>query len=276
VVENGRAVGIRLAGSAGTIRAREVILASGSYGSPAILLRSGIGPADELAGLGVPVTVELPGVGRNLHDHPLLRMRFATSEEPAPMWHQVMLTTRSDGASGPVDLQLFPSGPAATDDGAVLTLLVALLQPYSRGRVRLTSPAPGAALDIVPGHLSHPGDLPRIVAGMRLARQIAATSPLSDHLDEEVWPGREIVDDDALASAATSAMNTYHHAAGTCRMGPADDPGAVVDARARVHGVAGLRVVDASIMPAITRANTNLPTLGLAERAAELITDDLR
>jgi choline dehydrogenase len=168
-----------------------------------------------------------------------------------------------------VDLQVFPSGPAAGPDGELaFTLLVALLRPYSRGHVRVTAADPAAPLDIEPGHLADPADLPRIVTGMELARDIAATAPLAGYLGGESWPGERVTTPDELGGAAAAGTNTYHHAVGTCRMGPTGDPGAVVDAVGRVYGVDGLRVVDASIMPTIPAANTNLPTLMVAERCA--------
>lgn len=269
VIEDGRAAGVRPAGSTETIAGRRVIVAAGSFGSPAVLLRSGVGPAGDLAPLGVPVRRDLPGVGANLHDHPLLRIRHDTADAAVPLQHQAMLTLTGD--DGRVDRQVFPSGPVAEPTGAVLTLLVALLRPRSRGRVRLTAADPAAPLSVVPGHLDHPDDLPRIVDGVRQARRIAAAPPLAGHLGAETWPGPAVRDDESLGNAVRAGMNTYHHPVGTCRMGPADDAGAVVDATGRVHGVDGLRVVDASIMPAIPAANTNLPTLMLAERCAERI-----
>lgn len=240
VLAGDRAVGVRLA-SGTLVEGATIVLAAGAYGSPALLLRSGI---------------DLPGIGRNLHDHPLLRMKYSMPDESAPLLHQAMLTARSSG-DGPYDLQVFPSGPI---DG-VLTLLVALMTPHSRGAVTMR--------EITPGHLSAPEDLAPIVAGMRLAREIAAASPLAERVSEELWPGAEVRSDEDLADAAAATMNTYHHAVGTCRMGPANDPLAVVDSSGRVHGVKGLRVADASAMPTIPRANTNLPTLMLAEKLAD-------
>ncbi len=242
LVENGRATGVQLRGD-DCIHADEVVLCAGAFGSPTVLLRSGIGPAHELAALGVPVRHDLPGVGRNLQDHPLLRLPYDADGLPvADPPRQTLLTTRTG-------IQVFPSGPTA-DEPHTLTLLVALMAPRSRGVLRLASADPGVPPDIDPGHLREPDDAERLADGARLAHR------LSRRLGVE---GPEPV----LESAGS-----YQHPVGTCRMGPASDRHSVVDATGRVHGVAGLRVVDASVMPSIPSANTNLPTLMLAERLA--------
>ncbi|WP_170225818.1 GMC family oxidoreductase [Pseudonocardia cypriaca] len=242
LVENGRATGVQVRGG-DRIHAGEVVLCAGAFGSPAILLRSGIGPAHELAALGVPVRHDLPGVGRNLQDHPLLRLPYdAGSLPPANPPRQTLLTTR-DG------IQVLPSGPTI-DEPQILTLLVALMTPRSRGVLRLASADPAVPPRIDPGHLRDPDDVARLTAGARLAHRLAR------HLGVQ---GPEPVVEDA---------GSYQHPVGTCRMGPADEPHAVVDGSGRVHGVEGLSVIDASIMPSIPSANTNLPTLMLAERLA--------
>jgi choline dehydrogenase len=259
LVENGRATGVQLLGG-DRIRAGQVVLSAGTFGSPTILLRSGIGPADELAALGVPVRHDLPGVGRNLHDHPLLRLSFATDGHPVadPPRH-TLLTTRN--GSDPPDIQVFPSGPTA-DEPDTLTLLVGLMTPRSRGVLRLASADAADPPRIDPGHLRDSDDVARLAAGARLARRLAATAPLSRYLGP---PPPEPSEAWVIENAAS-----YQHPVGTCRMGPADDPRAVVDSTGRVHGVAGLTVVDASAMPSIPSANTNLATLMLAERLAEV------
>jgi choline dehydrogenase-like flavoprotein len=254
-----RATGVQLLGG-DRIRAGPVVLSAGAFGSPTILLRSGIGPADELAALGVPVRHDLPGVGRNLHDHPLLRLSFAADGHPVadPPRH-TLLTTRN--GSDPPDIQVFPSGPTA-DEPDTLTLLVGLMTPRSRGVLRLASADAADPPRIDPGHLRDSDDVARLAAGARLARRLAATAPLSRYLGP---PPPEPSEAWVIENAAS-----YQHPVGTCRMGPADDPRAVVDSTGRVHGVAGLTVVDASAMPSIPSANTNLATLMLAERLAEV------
>jgi choline dehydrogenase len=252
LVEDGRAIGVQLV-DGDRIHADQVVLCAGAFGSPTLLMRSGIGPADELARLGVPVHRDLPGVGRNLHDHPLLRIPFAADGlPPADPPRHTLLTTRTD-------VQVFPSGPTV-DEPDVLTLLVGLMAPRSRGALRLASADPAIPPRIDPGHLQDPDDVARLTAGARLAHRIAATAPLSPHLSaRSPEPGPRWVRENA---------GSYQHPVGTCRMGPADDPHAVVDGTGRVHGVEGLSVIDASIMPSIPSANTNLPTLMLAERLA--------
>jgi choline dehydrogenase len=234
-----------------------------------LLLRSGIGPADDLLGAGVPVVADLPGVGANLHDHLLLRMRFATPCPPRQPEREALLTASSNGAEGP-DLQVFPSGPAPAADGdaSVLVLLVALLAPRSRGRVSIASPDPARAPRIDPGLLSDPSDVAGVVAGVRLARRLAGTPPLSGLVERELWPGPDLVDDRELARSVRAGVGNYQHPVGTCRMGPPHDPGAVVGPDGRVHGIDGLSVADASIMPTIPSANTNLPTMMVAEHLA--------
>jgi choline dehydrogenase len=239
LVEDGRATGVQLRGG-DRIHADHIVLCAGAFGSPTLLLRSGIGPADELAALGVPVEHDLQGVGRNLQDHPLLRLQYDADGLPvADPPRQTLLTTR-DG------IQVFPSGPTA-DEPHTLTLLVALMTPRSRGALRLASAGPPR---IDPGHLREPDDAERLAEGARLAHR------LSRHLGID---GPEPV---------LQNVGSYQHPIGTCRMGPADDPRSVVDGTGRVHGLEGLSIIDASIMPSIPSANTNLPTLMLAERLA--------
>jgi choline dehydrogenase len=252
LVRGGRAIGVRLTDGT-TLHADSVVLCAGSFGSAAVLLRSGVGPADELRPQGIDVVVDVPGVGANLHDHPLLRFEFTTDSAPAVPIRQTLLTARSDPALPAPDVQIFPSGP----DGATLTLLVALLTPQSRGRLTLTSADPAAPPRIDPGHLSDPNDLPPIATGVQFARDIAAV--MSTHLTSVSDPGEPI----------TNQVSAYHHPVGTCRMGT--DPLAVVDHHGRVHGLERVRVVDASIFPTIPTANTNIPTLMAAEHLAPTI-----
>jgi choline dehydrogenase len=269
----GRAIGVALAAPAETIRARRVIVAAGTYGSPALLLRSGIGPAAELRGLGLDVIAERPGVGANLADHPLVALALAAAapQPPAPSpWSQVLLTCASGPGVRGFDLHVF--GGRARNDSDLYSLIVGLMAPRSVGRVMLRSADPAAAPAIDPGYLAHPDDLPRLVAGVRLARGLSRTRPMAGLVREEIWPGPAVPDtDEALAAAIRGRLGTYHHPVGTCRMGRPDDPMAVVDTRGAVHGVAGLWVVDASIMPSIPAANTHLPTLMVAERCAEAL-----
>ncbi len=247
VVDGSRVTGVRLTDGE-RIDAGLVVLAAGTFGSPAILLRSGIGPAAELTELGIPIRHDLLGVGGNLHDHPLLWTPFGTDDPVEGPPRQVLLTTRSPQAGDVPDLQIFPSGPAP--DGTTIMLL-ALLQPRSRGRLRLGSADPTAPLLIEPALLDDPVDQERVKYGAELVRELARTAPLSAHLGDARSPGD---------------VRAYHHPVGTCRMG--SGPEAVVDHTGHVHGLDGLMIADASIIPAIPAANTNLTVLMLAEHLA--------
>jgi choline dehydrogenase len=143
-----------------------------------------------------------------------------------------------------------------------------VMTPRSRGTVQLRSSEPGDAPRIDLGLFSDPGDMPRMLDAIRVARHLAATEPLRGLLGDELMPGTAAVDDDALEAAVRAGCEIYHHPVGTCRMGRADDPDAVVDSRGAVHGMRGLSVIDASIMPSIPAANTNVPTIMVAERCA--------
>ncbi|AXK35119.1 dehydrogenase [Streptomyces armeniacus] len=270
LLRDGRAAGVALAEPPETVPARTVILAAGAYGSPAALLRSGIGPEQDLRRLGIHVRHALPGVGRNLHDHPLLRLRFAAHGTPRALACLALLTTRSGPGETAPDLHIFPGPITEGEEGPEpeLTVLVGLLAPSSRGQLRLRGPAPDTLPEIDTGLLRHPADLARLRAGVVRARGLAATAPLAGHLGAELWPGPAVSSDEELDAALREGTNLYQHPVGTCRMGPADDPASVVDHLGRVHGLEGLRVIDASIMPVIPNANTNLSTMMLAEHLA--------
>lgn len=277
VFEGQRAVAVRLSGSAETIQADRIILAAGAFGSPAILMRSGIGPAAHLKSLGIHVMHDLPSVGRNLSDHPLLALHFtatAGSENvPGP---QAMLTLKSSDSSAGPDLQIFPwtISPAEPEATPVLEIYVALVKPLSRGSLHLSSSDPMAAPVIDLGFFTDPGDMPRIIHAVRVAQRLAKTSPLSGVALEELFPGTQAIESTAdLETAIRTKIGTYYHPVGTCRMGPVADASAVVDPHGNVHRVEGLSVNDASIMPTIPAANTNLPTLMLAERCSAWLTE---
>ena len=273
----GRVSGLALA-SGEVIPASRVVLASGSYGSPAILLRSGVGPKAHLAGLGIACASDLDGVGRNLSDHPLMGVGFAM---PSPIsadrpGYQVVLTLRSSLADDPgPDLHIFPSFSAPDDSGKNLfTLYVGVMKPRARGRLMLDSTDPATPPRIHTAMLEDDRDFARIIEGVGEARRIARTAPLSGLALEELMPGPGTAAD--LDAAVRAQSGTYFHPVGTCRMGPAGDRGAVVDSAGRVHGIDGLHVADASIMPTIPRANTNLTALMIAERIAELLLTETR
>ncbi len=229
VVEGGRVVGVRLAEPAETLPAERVVLAAGSFGSPAILLRSGIGPATELAAAGIPVVADRPGVGVNLADHPGMGVVFATgvpARVGAP-WFQTLLTVANAPTAASPDVHVVCGhrpGEAA-GDLAIAWLWVALLTTRARGRLRLGSADPAAAPSIELGLLEHPDDLAGLLAGVRVARRLARTAPLADLLGAERYPGAAVADEGPELEAAVRAeVNTYYHPVGTCRMGRAGDP----------------------------------------------------
>ncbi len=305
--EGRRAVGVRYAlrGGAREARARaEVVLCAGAIGSPQLLQLSGVGPGELLRGLGIEVVLDLPGVGENLQDHLQLRSIFRCTEptlndevnnplrklliglefllrRSGPMSmgaSQVYAFARTRPELETPDVQFHFQPLSADRPGAGLhrysafTASVCQLRPESRGTVRITSPDPRAYPAIRPNYLSTPGDQRTAVAALRLTRALAATRALAPYISEELVPGPEYRSDEELLERARAIGQTIYHAAGTCKMGP--DPLAVVDERLRVRGIERLRVVDASIMPAITAGNTNAPTIMIAEKAADLIGED--
>jgi choline dehydrogenase len=278
LIESGRAVGVLLA-SGEAVMADQVVLAAGAYSSPAVLLRSGIGLAEDLRQLGITPVADLPGVGQGLIDHPLLGVDFPYAGTVAPAHkYQVMLTIRSAHAETPgPDLHVFAAGPfewAGSPTGAVFALVVSVVKPRSRGWLKLRSTDPTEPPRIDPAHLRHPDDLARMVEAVVEARRLSRQPPLAELVaGPELSPGAGIADGDesGLGSAIRSRVDTYHHPVGTCRMGPDPSRGAVVNPRGDVYGVAGLTVADASVMPDIPGANTNLPVIMVAERLAAWI-----
>jgi choline dehydrogenase len=275
VFEGHRATGIRLAAPDETIWADTIILAAGTYNSPMVLMRSGLGPAEHLRALGIPVLQDMPGVGANLVDHPFVALRFAAppgAYDGGRPGFQTLLTLKSDNALPSHDLHIFPYSIYRIDErvsAAQFSLSVAAMKPRSRGWLRLNSTAPDAPPEIDLGYFSDPHDLPRLLNGIQAARHIAQTAAMRNLALQEVSPGVEWPGANAnLEDVVRAAAQSYHHPVGTCRMGSASDEMAVVDAQGRAHGVEGLRVIDASIMPTIPAANTNLPTIMIAERCA--------
>jgi choline dehydrogenase-like flavoprotein len=301
VVEAGRAVGVELAGQ-GVIRAsREVILSAGAIGSPRLLMLSGIGPADHLAEVGVKVVMDQPGVGANLQDHldlfviaectgPHTYDRYAK-----PLWSAVAGVQYLLTRTGPVASSLFETGGfwfadpnarspdiqfhlglgsgieagvAAMPQGGV-TLNSAFLRPRSRGTVRLASADPLAAPLIDPNYWADAYDRDMSIRGLKLAREIMSQAALKPFVLAERLPGPGVQSDADLFAYACTHAKTDHHPAGTCRMGV--DAAAVVDPELRFNGIAGLRVVDASVMPQVVSSNTNAATIMIAEKAADMI-----
>jgi choline dehydrogenase len=267
-LRSGRAVGVRLASPAEIIGADLVILAAGAYASPTLLMRSGIGPAAELEALGVQCQIDLPGVGHNLTDHPWAPVPMSVLVPTGGPGFQTVLTWHSAkaGAAGPPDLQIFAQGPFNNEGRAIASLCAALLKPRSRGRVRLRSLDPAAAPIIDLGLLTDDADERRLIEGLRRAHQLLAAPDFKAVADNGSQRNGRLSDDE-LRDYLLANVRTYHHPTGTCAMGP-DPAHAVVDVQGRVHGAKRLVVTDASIMPEIPSANTNLPTIMCAERIA--------
>jgi choline dehydrogenase len=275
---------------------REVILSAGAIGSPQLLLLSGIGPADELRALGVEVRHELPGVGKNLQDHPFVTLNYEVTgtdtlyRADAPRQLAEWLLRRSGKLTSTVaevcaflrtrpglaaaDIQLHMGAAFYEQHGAVEyeghcgTIGPTLVTPKSRGEVTLRSADPAAKPRIITNTLTEPDDVASLVAAMRLARRIFATPPLRERVVRELTPGPQISDDD-LEESLRERVELIYHPVGTCAMGSGEL--AVLDAELRLRGLQGLRVVDASAFPVIPGGNTNAPTIMVAERAADLI-----
>lgn len=277
VLVAGRAVGVRLLGGQ-VVPAGEVVLAAGTIGSAKILLLSGIGPAGHLREVGVPVLVDLPGVGSDLVDHAAFPVLYAARPEPAADAATVTttLTLRSEPGQADLDLHVQARAvqptarPEGHPTGHDMAFVVCLVHPEGRGSVRLRSTDPTVPPLIDTGLLTGPTDARRLALGVQEVRRIAAEQPLAELLVAERLPGPARAGTDEVEAMVRRMPANYHHPVGTCRMGTADDPGAVTDAGCRVHGVRNLTVVDASVFPVSPRATTHLPTLMLAERAAAL------
>jgi choline dehydrogenase len=292
-------------GAARTIRAaREVILSAGAYNSPQLLQLSGIGAPELLQALGIPVRHALGGVGENLRDHYAPRftvrvkdidtinerargLRLAREVIRSAATRKGILALnptlvycfwRSDPGVETSDLQLTFT-PASYREGVQgeldlepgMTIASWQQRPQSRGWVHLRSADPFEAPVIQPNYLAEESDRRVLLAGMKLARRLLRTEPLQQYFDYEDFPGEKVQSDEDLLGAAKQRGTTTFHPAGTCRMGPASDPLAVVDDELRVHGLDGLRVIDASIMPTMLSANLNAATMMIADKASDLI-----
>jgi len=240
----------------------EVILCAGAIGSPQLLMLSGIGPAADLRALGIPVCADLPGVGADLQDHPMVPLGYATGEpQPRSGYNhgETYAAVRSPLAGDYPDLHLFPillpiapAGYQAPPAG--YALVAAVMAPDSRGSVRLASAGIGQPPLIDPGFFRAGRDLDRMEAGLAILRQVAGS-----------LPGTELDPGAGLRSYARRTVESYFHPAGTCALGT------VVDGDLRVHGISGLRVADASVIPLLPNANPNATVLAIAERAAQLV-----
>ena len=266
VIESGRATGVRLA-DASIVAAEEVVLAAGVYGSPSILMRSGIGSASDLHALGIDSVVDLPGVGANLADHPGVDLDSGWRGSAAPDAVLHSIATFRSSRTGPdtsPDLMFWVTDPDGAE--AVFSFDPVLLRPASRGSVRLRSSDPSATPRITLPGITDEADVSRLIEGYRLGVELA-NHPQVRALCEEPAPSAPAMTAEARAVVAAGAYS-IPHVVGTCAMGPSPTSGAVVDHLARVHGVEGLRVVDASIMPGPPSGFPHLVTLMVAEHVA--------
>jgi choline dehydrogenase-like flavoprotein len=311
-----QAVGVECRGPDGlmrTLRCRgEVILSAGAIESPCILQRSGIGPAERLQALGIPVRVHAPGVGENLREQWLMyvnvRLRQALSHNGQfggwrllrnllqyTLTHKGLLASGAQEINGYLktdpsldrpDIQVHAAPMALTMTGdysapafepfPAASMLYYPMRPTSQGRVALRSATLDDAPVIFPNYLATPEDCRTSVAGARLVRRLFTQAPLRAYVEAETFPGAACESDDALLEAFRRYGQTTYHAVGTCKMGTAGDPMAVVDARLRVRGVRGLRVIDISVFPSCVSANTNGPAMAAAWNAASLVLADRR
>lgn len=276
---------------------REVILASGAFGSPQLLMLSGIGPAEHLRSLNIPIAQDLPGVGRNLQDHLGIILTYHCT--------QPVSLSNAERLSSVLQFLLFKKGPLTSNvseagafvsteaslpapdlqvgfvpayahqrgferpRGHFLSIGCTYLRPYSQGHLRLRTAAPLDPPVIQPEYASDSRDMQGLVEGVKLCRRIVQGKPFADLRGSELYPGETVQGDDAITSFIRAFGQTVDHPVGTCKMGI--DPSAVVDSQLRVYGVERLRVVDASIMPTVISGNTNAPVIMIAERAADMI-----
>ena len=307
-----RAVGVRYVrgrpgGKVMEVRARrEVILCAGALNTPKLLQLSGIGPADLIRELGLEVRADVPGVGNNLQDHYGVRMvtelkgvrTFNSMAKGLPLGLEILkwvfkrpsilsvspslvhLFWKSDPSLDVPDLE-YVFTPASYREGTVglldtmpgMTLGVWQTRPHSKGSVRAVSADPFASPEINPNYLADPFDQEVLLRAMRLGRKLSTTEPLRPYLTGATNPKQSLQSDDELLDWARREGTTAYHMMGTARMGPEDDPQAVVDSQLRVRGFEGLRVADASIMPVMTSGNINAPVMMIAEKAADMILD---
>lgn len=302
-------IGISVKGSSHTFGLNsggEVILSAGAIGSPQILQLSGIGPGDLLQGLGIPIIKDLAGVGENLQDHLQIRSVYEVNvptfneeinslvgrmkiglqyvfSRSGPMSmgaSQVGIFARSRPGLDTPDIQ-FHFQPLSAEKPGIemhsfpgITLSVCQLRPESKGRVQIISPDPKTYPAIHPNYLATPSDQQTVVDSLKFTRRLAKTEALRSYIIREHLPGSNIKTDEDLLDSARNIAQTIYHPTSTCKMG--SDVTSVVDERLRVHGIAGLRVVDASIMPTIVSGNTNAPTIMIAEKASDMIIEDAK
>ena len=287
LIEGGRATGVLVesGGETFTVEAEEVILSAGAIGSPHILLLSGVGPAEHLEELGVEPVHDMPGVGRNLRDHPQVRPSWRTREDfrqdTRTSTIQVTLRYTAAGSHLPNDMLIHPGSRGPIEQRFLahrqtqetgLLMVVCLDLAIGSGSVRLRSADPRIQPLLDYNYLQDEFDRSRMREGVSIVLDLAEHDDWKRLVRERVHPSdADLGSDDALDRWMMKWVQTSHHVSGTCKMGPASDPMAVVSQSGRVHGLEGLRVVDASIMPDCTRANTNSTSIVIGERVADMI-----
>ncbi|KPF69679.1 choline dehydrogenase [Bosea sp. AAP35] len=312
VVENGRATAIEFSHGGEMLRAEvtgEVVLSAGAIGSPALLERSGIGDGARLQGLGIATVADLPGVGENLQDHLQIRPVYKVegvrtlNSDYAKIWRRPLMALQYAALrSGPLTMAPSQVGafakssaeyatanlqyhfqPLSLDSWGsglhpfdAFTASVCNLRPTSRGHVHLKTPSAQDAPAISPNYLDTEADRQVAIDAMKLTRRIVAQAPLARFRPQEHLPGPAASSDDELLAAAATLGTTIFHPVGTAKMGRDDDAFAVLDERLRVRGIKGLRVIDASVMPAITSGNTANPTMMIAEKGAAMMLEDAK
>ena len=282
IVKRGRCTGILAKTKDGAVRlnAERVILAAGAIASPCLLLRSGIGPAEELQRLGIPVVADLAGVGRNLHDHLLSGGNVYRARRPVPpskyQNSESLMYLPRNGAAGVPELVLAcVIAPVVTEQfaapafGEAYTVMFGFTHPKSRGTIRLASADPKAPPRIDPNYLAEDYDRDCYLDALEVARTVGGTAALAEWRGEEVLPGPGVNGTASKRDFLEKAAFTHHHPVGTCRMGKG--AGAVVDPEMRVRGIEGLSVCDASVIPAITTGPVNAAIVAMAERTSDLL-----
>lgn len=281
VIVAGRATGVEysVGGRLERASAAEIVVAAGAIGSAQLLMLSGLGHADHLREHGIEVVADLPGIGDALQDHPIANVVHRSARPvPAPANNHgevIGLVRSRDDLPGPdlqlifVDLARPVPGFTGPEQGFGYTIGVSVILPHSRGTVRLADAIPGSAPRVDPNYYGDSRDLDAVVAGLRLARRIGQARALDPWRDAEVIPGPATDRDPELRDYALATVASYYHPVGTLAMG--EGPGAVVDTRLRLRGVEGVRVADASVMPAVPAGNTNATVYAIAERAAEFV-----
>ncbi|MFS0899731.1 GMC family oxidoreductase [Mycolicibacterium litorale] len=279
VILSGRCVGVEFHGKDGHFTSlrygNEILLAAGAVRSPQLLMVSGVGPRAHLRDRGIEVVEDLPGVGSNLQDHPLSGLIYRSAQPiPTPRNNhgEVMGLIDTSAAGGAPDLQIVMADTAAVvglDMPDTYLIGVSAMQPHSRGSVRLATADIEQPPLVDPNHLGDERDWKTMLEGFRIAREIGAAPAFAPWYGEELAPGPDVVNEESFRAYLREAAGTYFHPSGTCAMGDSDE--SVVDVKLRVHGVPGLRVVDASVMPTLPSNNPMATVYGIAERAAALI-----